>query len=158
MEDFNEGMDLSVEDPTAEDTENAPAVPMGVINLSIFSMDVMIFISEDDRLKELRRQGLEPVKEDTPFKGLAVRDFDKEGNPVFSMVFTPEGALDPSTWAHEATHTADLVMDSIGMPGTLCNTEMRAYLVEFLFNGICKILEGLEHFIFPNEDRPKILH
>jgi hypothetical protein len=50
------------------------------------------------------------------------------------MVIKPKATK--ATWAHECVHIADFVMNRLGIPMGVRNTEIRAYLVARLFAGL----------------------
>jgi hypothetical protein len=45
-----------------------------------------------------------------------------------------------ATWAHECVHIADFVMNRLGVPMGVRNTEIRAYLVAHLFAGLEELM------------------
>lgn len=45
------------------------------------------------------------------------------------------------TLVHELAHLADMILDEKGIPNTTENTEIRAYLIERLFEESCKALK-----------------
>jgi len=71
------------------------------------------------------------------------------------MTITQEA--NPDTWAHEAVHLADFIMDSLGLPTDLSNTEVRAYMVGHIVSQIHTIMHGLYEAGNMNQN-PKYLH
>lgn len=112
---------------------------MKVIHLDIFHLEVGVFTSDKDRRKFLRGQGIEAEKHSNAAFASAHMDVDPNGRAFFSMVIKPEATK--ATWAHECVHIADFVMDRLGIPTDVSNTEVRAYIVGRLFAGLQEVLE-----------------
>lgn len=115
--------------------------PEGIITLDIFSIDIPVWTDETIRLKALAHLGIEV--EDPKHQGIAGCvgvNQDRHGCTVITMMITPEAGLD--TWAHEAVHLADLLMESRGIPTDVSNTEVRAYITGYATQEIADIIEG----------------
>jgi hypothetical protein len=118
----------------------------GVINLDVFCLQVAVFDSEDDRVASLQDQGcVDVTRHESAAIASAHMDVTENGSPRLSMVIKPHARK--STWAHECVHIADFVMDRLGFPPGIENTEIRAYMVGHLFSG----LQG----IFPKKGKRK---
>jgi len=103
---------------------------IGIINLDIFHLIVAVFISDEDRCKDMERFGFQPEPETRSFRGLAVQSYDDQGHCFHAIVITPDG--DDSTITHEASHIVDFLFDHLGIPGDMGSTELRAYLSSYL--------------------------
>lgn len=109
----------------------------GVIAIDLFSIDVAIFRSEKARHKVLRKQGCDDLdRHSDAALASAHRDFTASGQVRFSMVIKPEASL--GTWAHECSHMADFILDHFHIPLGIENTEIRAYLIGYLFDNLIK--------------------
>ena len=104
---------------------------IGVIHLDIFNLDVAVFRTEKARIKELEKQGCVTIAHTPAAIASAHLDLTGDGAPRFSMVIKKHATK--ATWAHECTHIADMVMQTLGIPTGHKNTEVRAYLVGHLF-------------------------
>lgn len=112
----------------------------GKIDLDIFSIEVAVFATEDDRIKGLAELGMDDLARHTDAAfASAHRDVSSGGDVRFSMVIKPEATQ--ATWAHECVHMADFVMDHLHLPMGVKNTEIRAYLVGHLFSRLQDIME-----------------
>lgn len=110
---------------------------LGVIRLDIFNLDVAVFERDEDRVAVLRAQGCEACAGNPAALSSAHQNFTEGGQIRLSMVIKP--GVSKAIWAHECVHIADFVMDYLGMPMDVDNTEVRAYMVGHLFAG----LEGM---------------
>jgi|GEM_PF-5583313 len=106
----------------------------GVIHIDVFDIQVPLFISDFDRVEAGKAMGVEVTPTTQPINGAVGRDIATDGSWFYSMVINPEAT--PATWAHEASHLADFVMDALRMPMGLKNTEVRAYMVGCVFEQI----------------------
>lgn len=70
--------------------------------------------------------------------GMASKHADKEGVHWFSL-YLPKAAA-AGTIVHECSHVVDFVLDHHGVPLNAENTEIRAYMLERLFEDVA------EHF------------
>lgn len=113
---------------------------IGCIDIDVFHTYVPIFLSDNDRLRSLASYGISASPIDGAHMGAVTEDFDSQGGSCLSLILTPAGALKRSTWVHEAVHIADLMMERMGMPSTIENTETRAYIVGFVYDQIDEIL------------------
>ncbi|MGQ0565601.1 MAG: hypothetical protein ACT4OK_11090 [Gemmobacter sp.] len=114
----------------------------GVVRYELFALEVPVYTSEKTRVDAMGFLGLPDVGLPQPCLGCVSRLQDENGAAVFSMTITPEASL--STWAHEAVHLADLVMEERGIPTGADNTEVRAYLTGYAVQQIREIMEGYE--------------
>jgi hypothetical protein len=73
---------------------------------------------------------------------------DASGNG-WAQVFNIAGALyyimyvstpDPRLICHESCHMADFILSDRGVPLSLDNTEVRAYLTDFIFSEVCRLV------------------
>ena len=111
---------------------------LGLIHLEIFNLDVAVFGRDADRVKVLRGEGCSPDSADPAAIASAHLDFTQSGSPRLSMVIKPEATR--ATWAHECVHIADFVMNLVGIPMGVENTEVRAYMVGHLFGQLERIV------------------
>lgn len=112
---------------------------IGLIDLSIFRQTIPVFISEEDHVHEARARGLNAVAVSGPWDAMACEDVHENGTKSFCLVIPPEATQ--STWAHEAVHIADMLMDYVGIPCDANNTEIRAYLVGYIFERLDVIFD-----------------
>ena len=110
----------------------------GIIRLDIFNLDVAIYDNEDTRLACLADQGCNEL---TRHKDAAIAsasmNFTSNGSIRLSMVIKPHATK--STWAHECVHIADFVMEYLHLPSGVENTEIRAYMVGYMFGELQNI-------------------
>lgn len=116
---------------------------IGVIHLDVFHTQVGVFKRDKDRIKFLRKRGLTEILEggESCFAS-AHKDIGPSGQAWFSMVIKPEA--NTSSHAHECVHIADFLMDHMGVPTDVTNTEIRAYLVGKLFGDLQDLMEGAQ--------------
>jgi len=113
---------------------------IGIISLDIFNLEVAVFDNEDERLERLAEEGCEDLtRHAVAAIASAHLDATAEGSPRLSMVIKPHATK--ATWAHECVHIADFVMDHLGLPSGVENTEIRAYMVGHLFSGLEDMME-----------------
>jgi hypothetical protein len=110
---------------------------IGIIPLDVFNLDVAVFADDAARCAALREEGCDVSEHDEDCLASAHIDTAGDGSTRLSMVIKPVAAK--ATWAHECVHIADFVMNRLGIPMGVENTEIRAYLTGHLFAG----LEGL---------------
>lgn len=112
----------------------------GLISLDIFETDVGVWFSNTPRVEALKFMGVaEPAGANQNFLGVVCLDFDEEDFPILTMVISPRAGID--TWAHEAVHLADMLMDSRGVPTDIANTEVRAYITGYATQQIAMIMQ-----------------
>ncbi len=75
-----------------------------------------------------------------PSKGLCFVFTDDDDVAWYNMVL-PEG-IPVKTIVHECSHAIDFIMDDVGVPINVDNTEIRAYLLAELFSDAMKVVEG----------------
>ena len=102
------------------------------IPIDVYSLGVAVFRNEKRRAAVLRDQGCDDIADGNPAAlASAYRDYANDGTVRLSMVL--KRGTTRATWAHECVHIADFVMDHVGIPLGIDNTEVRAYLVGHLF-------------------------
>lgn len=106
------------------------------LNLDMFDMHIPVFTSDKKRVRYMERKGCIPEPIQAKFRGAVPIDYDSDGTPMLSMILPKDAKI--STWAHECTHVADLVMDYLGIPTGVKNTEVRAYIVSHLMDQLEK--------------------
>jgi hypothetical protein len=111
----------------------------GLISIELFSLEAPLYVSETIRVEALKYMGYDIEHVKHPMNGCVGVDYCKENIPLFSMTITPGSTI--STWAHEAVHLADLLMDSRGVPTDVSNTEVRAYLTGYIVEQIAFIMD-----------------
>ncbi len=104
---------------------------IGLIRIDIFRQTVPVFISFEDHVAEALAKGVNTVEAEGPYEAFACCDVDSQGGKHFALVIPPEAS--PATWVHEAVHIADFIMDYVGIPCDMSNTEVRAYLTGYIF-------------------------
>jgi hypothetical protein len=111
-----------------------------VIHLDVFHVQVGVFKSDKKRRQHLKKYGFAgKIERNEPACfGSTHLDIDDTGRGWFSMVIKP--VANQSTWAHECSHMADFLMDRLGIPTDVSNTEVRAYLVGRLFSGLEEVV------------------
>ena len=110
-----------------------------LIPLEMFCLDVAVFASEDERIETLTAQGCDDLtRHSDAALSSAHQDFTRDGNIRLAMVIKPEATK--ATWAHECVHVADFVIDYLGLPTSVEGTEVRAYMVGYLFSRLQKIM------------------
>ena len=102
-----------------------------VIPLHIFKIDVAVFDNIADHKLAMKKHNIPDWDyEEIPCTGSAHYMKDKDGFPYYSMVISKNSSV--GTWAHEACHIADFIMEHVGIPFNADNTEIRAYMVGFM--------------------------
>lgn len=128
---------------------------VGIVHIAMFKIQCPLFLSEEDRLKTLKARGMSSDSWPTVAVGQVNRDKNAEGAIIYTMVITPGCGVD--TWAHEAVHLADFVMDDLALPTGVENTEVRAYMVGHIVEQIDLIMEEvwdkMEGSVEPPENR-----
>lgn len=123
---------------TRNQRESAPSMPsrkgigraIDSIPVDIFSIDIPVFISDEDRVYELRKRGFPAELCDRGHYGLVSCTYSDDGHMALAMVITP-GAKN-NTVTHECSHLVDFIFEHVGIPGGIESTELRAYLSSFL--------------------------
>lgn len=113
----------------------------GVIHVDVYSVDVTVFTSEQDRVSRLAELGIDVEYYHEAEAAFAHAHLDRSaaGEPRFTMVIKPDATI--PTWAHECSHMADFILDTLGIPLTIENTEVRAYLVGYLMDSLLTMHE-----------------
>lgn len=117
---------------------------IGVIELSIFNIDIPVFLTDEDRVQELRRRGYDAEPCDRDHFGLVSQCITEDGYMSLAMVITSRARS--GTIPHECSHLVDFVFDHVGIPGGVESTEIRAYLSTYL-------IEQTEIMIAQNQER-----
>ena len=107
---------------------------IGIIPLDVFCLNVAVFADDESRCAALREEGCDVSGHDQDCLASAHIDTAGDGSTRLSMVIKP--VTTKATWAHECVHIADFVMNRLGVPMGVRNTEIRAYLVAHLFAGL----------------------
>jgi hypothetical protein len=102
-----------------------------VIDLDVFDVQVAVYTDAAQRRDSLEAVGVKADEYPAGSWATAHKDIGQDGVAWFSMVIKPEASR--ATWAHECVHIADFVMDHLGMPTGVKNTEVRGYIVGHLF-------------------------
>lgn len=123
--------------------------PIGVVYIDMFKVQAAVWDKESTRVKALAHFGIKDAAPAIPVLGTVARDPDAAGSWLYSMTITPEA--DTGTWAHEAVHLADFIMDTLDLPTGLKNTEVRAYMVGHIVEQIHTIMH---HHYEPVEQAP----
>lgn len=106
-----------------------------IIHLATFDIQVGLFTSEAKLLANLKKNGVTAdAWSGSPANGFARVDEDADGVPFFSIVVGKRSS--PALWAHECVHMADFIMDHLGIPTDVSNTEIRAILTQRLFEAV----------------------
>jgi len=101
---------------------------IGVVRLDVFNLDIAVFDNDAERVEVALLEGcVDAEPQNSAAISSAHRDVTSSGEMRMSVVLKPRATY--ATWAHEAVHLADFVMDGMGMPTDVTNTELRAYLV-----------------------------
>ena len=111
---------------------------IGIIPLDVFCLNVAVFADDESRCAALREEGCDVSEHDEDCLASAHIDTAGDGSTRLSMVVKPVAAK--ATWAHECVHIADFVMNRLGIPMGVRNTEIRAYLVGHVFAGLEEIM------------------
>lgn len=115
---------------------------IGIIPLDVFNLEVAVFSNDDDRVAALRADGCDVEGRNSVALASAHMDEAGDGSLRLSLVIKPVATR--ATWAHECAHLADFVMDYLGVPTGIENTEIRGYLVGRLFAGLDEMMGKTE--------------
>lgn len=110
-----------------------------IIDVDVFDLDIAVFHDGKEREDFLKAAGvIEPTSASASedLLGFAARDITRDGGYRYSL-FLPKGA-GLETLAHESSHLADFICEAVGVPISFENTEVRAYLVGFIFSETLK--------------------
>lgn len=119
-----------------------PELIAGVLDVGTFNVQVGVFQSVKNCVKYLRNLGCDPVHDTRACYGQARWDEDKDGVLWWSIVIEDDATT--ATVVHECVHMADFIMDKLGIPTGVKNTEVRAYLTADIFRGVMQILGRAE--------------
>lgn len=109
--------------------------PHSVVLVNPFQAQVAIF-RDFGKLERYHRDVLGiSVDLDGVCNGLALEQTDADGCKWWSMCL-PKG-VSLGTVVHECSHIVDFLMSAHGVPLTVENTEIRAYLLGVLFMDVC---------------------
>lgn len=107
---------------------------MKLISIDVFHLDIAVFYTNEERVKHLTALGYDLEDEDVgAHDGLACTNTHPDGQAAFTMVI-PRDAED-RIFVHESVHMADHIMDWLGI---LPDTEVRAYMTDYIFTEIRK--------------------
>lgn len=112
---------------------------VNVISVDVYNMDVGVFTTDEARVSTLKQEGCDAEPWNNAALASAHIDTTTDGYPRFSFVIKPQATR--ATWAHECSHMADFLCDTLGLPISLEATEVRAYLVGHLMAGLEDILD-----------------
>jgi hypothetical protein len=113
--------------------------PDAVILVNPFQAQVAIF-RDLKKLEKYHRKVLHiEVNFDRSARGMASEQVDKDGSRWWSLYLPGDTSL--GTVVHECSHIVDFLMDAHGVPLTVENTEIRAYLLGVLFMDVCHELK-----------------
>lgn len=111
---------------------------IGLIPLDVYNLEVAVFDNDAERVQVLQSEGCDAEPYDDAALASAHLDNTPDGYPRLSFVIKPEAGL--GTVAHECSHIADFVCHALSLPISLEATEVRAYLVGYLFDCLQKML------------------
>ncbi|WP_120636033.1 hypothetical protein [Ruegeria sp. EL01] len=112
--------------------------PDAIVWVHPFGAEVPIF-DDIDRMDRFyrKRWGIKTDWDRATF-GTAGRCYDKNGVARYAL-FIPSTA-NLGLIVHECSHIVDFVMHECGVPISLKNTEVRAYMLATLFCDVCHVL------------------
>ena len=111
---------------------------IGCVHVDVYHLHVGVFDSEKSRIKFLRKKGVKDLMRVSESAFASAHMDHGGGTTWFSVVMKPRATL--ATLAHECSHMADFIVHHLGIPLTVECTEVRAYLVGFLFCEVQKII------------------
>jgi hypothetical protein len=113
--------------------------PVAKVWVHPFGVKVPIFNDIDKMVRYHKKKwGIEGDWDRAAY-GLASRAYDNRGNARYSL-YIPDSAS-AALIVHESSHIVDMVMDECGVPISLKNTEVRAYMLTALFADVCHVLK-----------------
>lgn len=112
---------------------------MKTIHVDVFNLAIAVFRSDKARVKHLIKNGFNATAHDN--RAIASAHVDTTSNR-FCLSFVIKKDASKSVWVHECSHMADFICDILGVPISLKNTEIRAYLIQHLFSELEKALEA----------------
>jgi len=118
-------------------TKPSPQVPR-LIPVDVFNMDVAVFSTDQSRGATLRSEGCDADEWTEAALASAHRDETTDGYPRFSFVIKSDATQ--ATWAHECSHMADFMCETLGIPICMETTEVRAYLIGHFMAHLGEIL------------------
>ena len=103
--------------------------PNGVLSIQPFNVQVAVF-NNLDRLQKYHTHvlGEDPIADlNQASYGMCISEIGRTGEHRFYLYF----AKDANRYIriHECSHLVDFVMDAVGVPISIENTEIRAYLL-----------------------------
>lgn len=136
-------------DQPADDLIEETEYPyLDVIEVEMFQVQVPVFVDPHVMLNTLRESNCDvDLKDaDAPCHGMAYLTNGENGGPVMALYLEPES--DASVWVHEASHLVDMIFETRGISPCFSGTETRAYMLQYIFQEICRIMvafqEGLD--------------
>ncbi|WP_065321770.1 hypothetical protein [Tritonibacter mobilis] len=113
--------------------------PDAVILVNPFQAQVAIF-RDLEKLSKYHRKVLRiTVDFDRSAHAMASEQVDEDGCRWWSLYLPEETTL--GTVVHECSHMVDFLMEAHGVPLSVANTEIRAYLLGVLFMDVCHELK-----------------
>lgn len=109
-----------------------------LIDISLYKSHIPIFLTNESFTTFCKDVGLFFSGIDGQWEAFAYRGEATDGCHHLALVIPTDST--PDTWAHEAVHITDFVMEYAGIPSSFENTEVRAYLTGFIFREISKTL------------------
>lgn len=107
---------------------------MKVITIDFLGCEIGLFTKREKLIKCAESLGINDIAEtvsDIATNGVSIKSCGADGFPYFFIgVFN--GSM--ATLVHEVSHTVDWLLDRYGIPNNLENTELRAYLTDYIFS------------------------
>lgn len=115
---------------------------IGIVSIDMLSISFPVFLTVQDALDDLIAHGfnIDPDDHNHDVYGSFMEVDSATQGTTYVMVITKDAPV--STWAHEASHAVDFIMERLGMPPDVSNTETRAYMLGH-------IVEEIQNIILP---------
>ncbi len=110
-----------------------------------FDIQVAVWRTREKMIEyyaEVLSYDVEPTSNVGPSNGLCYAFKDDSGVNWYNLIL-PE-SVKPKTIVHECSHAIDFIMDDVGVPIGIENTEIRAYLLGDLYEDVCIALENAD--------------
>jgi hypothetical protein len=111
---------------------------VGVCRIGVFNIQIGVFRSLADCAGHLARVGCRIEAESKHSIGMARWDECENGTTWWSLIITDEAT--DATIVHECVHMADFIMERVGIPTGVENTEIRALLTAEVYLEACRVL------------------
>ena len=114
---------------------------IGLVSIDMLSISFPVFLTVQDAIDDLLSRGYDIDPGDfqhNVFGSFMELNHKSEPRTGYAMVITKEASV--STWAHEASHAVDFIMERLGMPSDISNTETRAYMLGHIVSEIQNIM------------------